>query len=129
MYSRGTMIVPGNSPPKTRKLGPGADDRDRADEAVDEPEAGAESRSSGSEYRRSLDQCHRQQADADEPVDLTRLAERAGEEDAEHVHRRRGDEQHGGPVVDLAHEQAATTSNDNVSVDWYASDIGMPRSS
>ena len=44
---------------------------------------------------------------ADHPVQLARLAERAGEEDPHHVHEHRGDEQHRRPVVHLPHQQAA----------------------
>ena len=47
------------------------------------------------------------QAQADEPVQLTGLAERAGEEDPEHVHDHGRDEEQGGPVVDLADDQSA----------------------
>ena len=63
------------------------------------------------------------QADADQPVDLARLAERAGEEDAEAVGQHRGDEQHGRPVVHLPHQQTAADVEGQARVDAYASDI------
>ena len=52
--------------------------------------------------------CHGQQQEdgTDDPVSLTRLAECAGEEDAEHVRHDGHGEQESTPVVNLANEQA-----------------------
>ena len=55
----------------------------------------------------ALDQRQHRQLRADEPVELTRLAERPGEEHAHHVHVDRHDEQQCCPVVDLADDEAA----------------------
>ncbi len=52
----------------------------------------------------ALDQGQCQQAVADHPVELTRLAERAGEEDAQQVHHDGDDEDQRRPVVDLTHQ-------------------------
>jgi hypothetical protein len=46
-----------------------------------------------------------QQRDADQPVDVARLAERAGEEDADGVERDRADERDRRPVMDLPHHE------------------------
>jgi hypothetical protein len=54
-----------------------------------------------------VEHAEEEQQEADQPVDLTRLAERAGEEDAHHVHEHRGEEDQRGPVVDLPDQQTA----------------------
>ena len=101
-------MSPGNSPPKTKNSAPGADDRDGADQAVHEAQAGARQQVVGQGVPGEAgDQGHGQQPDTDQPVHLTRLAEGACEEDAQHVHEGRGDEQQGRPVVDLPDEEAA----------------------
>src|SRR5699024_1727261 len=41
----------------------------------------------------------------DQPVELTRFAERSGEEHTEHVDHQRGHEDQRGPMVDLSHEE------------------------
>jgi hypothetical protein len=90
------------------ELRPGADDRDGPDQAVDEAQARAGQQVIGERVAgEARDQRHRHEADADQPVDLARLAERAGEEHAQHVDEGRRHEQQGRPVVDLADEEAA----------------------
>ena len=86
----------------------GADDRRCLHEAVGDPHAGAREQVVGQRVAgEALEDAQDQQQRADDPVDLARLAERAGEEDAHHVDEHRGDEQHRGPVVHLPHEQSA----------------------
>ena len=46
--------------------------------------------------------------ESDDPVNLARLAERAREEDAQHVEPDSGHEQQRRPVVNLAHQQSAS---------------------
>ena len=59
---------------------------------------------------------HRQneQHKTNSPVQLTRLAECAGEEHAEHVQADSGNEEERSPVVHLTHEQPATNIERNV---------------
>ena len=86
----------------------GADDRDRLHEAVRDPQAGAGQQVVGQRVAgEALEDAEQEQQGADHPVELARLAERAGEEDAQHVDDHRGDEDHRGPVVHLPHQQAA----------------------
>ena len=87
---------------------PGADQRDALDHAVDDAQAVAREQVIGKRVPREA-LAHRQdeQHEADHPVQLTRLAERPGEEDAEHVDADAGDEHERGPVMDLPHEEAA----------------------
>ena len=99
---------PGNSPANDEELRPGADQRDGPDQAVHEPQARARQQVIRQGVaREALDQTEHQQGDADQPVDLARLAEGAGEEDAQAVGEHRGHEEHGGPVVHLPQQQAA----------------------
>jgi hypothetical protein len=85
---------------------PRADHRDREHDRVRDAQACAGEEVVGQGVaREALDHAKCQQRYADEPVQLTRLAERAGEEDPEHVDRHGGDEQQCRPVVDLAHDQ------------------------
>ena len=55
----------------------------------------------------AFDQAERDQADADEPVELARLAVGAGEEHPRRVHEHRRQEHQRGPVVDLPDQQPA----------------------
>ena len=80
----------------------------RLDEAVHGADAGAGEQVVGERVAgEALDAGEQRQDGAEDPVDLTRLAEGAGEEHAGHVHEDRDDEDQGGPVVDLPDEQAA----------------------
>ena len=86
---------------------PGSDDRDALDHAVDDAKAVAREqivgkRVAGEAFGHREDEQH----ETDHPVDLTRLAERAGEEDAQHVQADGCHEQQRCPVVHLAHQQA-----------------------
>ena len=54
----------------------------------------------------ALEQREHEHRQADAVGEVARLAERAGEEDAQHVQHDRGDEDVGRPVVRLAHQQA-----------------------
>ena len=65
---------------------PGADDRDALDHAVDDAEAVAGEQVIGERVAGEAPAIARMNSDeADDPVDLARLAERTGEEDAQHV--------------------------------------------
>ncbi|MCY1236508.1 hypothetical protein D9M72_491650 [compost metagenome] len=86
----------------------GTDHRDRLDDAVDDPQAVAGEqivgeRVAGEACRHGEDE----QDAAHHPVQFAGLAERAGEEHAQHVDGNGSHEQQCGPVVHLAHEQAA----------------------
>ena len=86
----------------------GADDRDGLDHAVDDAQAVAGEQVIGERVAGEAGGHGQDEQDAaDHPVELARLAERAGEEHAEHVHGDGGHEQQRRPVVHLAHEQAA----------------------
>ena len=86
----------------------GADHRGRLEEAVGrlEPRAGEQvvgQRVAGE----ALDRAEQQQDAADHPVQLTGLAERAGERHPHQVDHHRGDEDHRRPVVHLPHQETA----------------------
>ena len=88
---------------------PCADDGDRLHHAIDDAQtiAGQQivgERVAGEPLGHREDKKHK----SDEPVDFARLAESAGEEDAQHVQPDGGDEQQSCPVVHLAHQQTAT---------------------
>ena len=86
----------------------GADYRRGLDEAVRGADAGAGEQVVGQRVAgEALEGAEDEQQAADHPVQLARLAERAGEVDPQQVHHHRGDEQHRRPVVHLAHQQAA----------------------
>ena len=86
----------------------GADHRGRLHQAVRDPQPGAGEQVVGQGVAgEALEDAEQDQQRADHPVQLAGLAERAGEEDAHHVHEHRGDEEHRGPVVHLPHQQAA----------------------
>lgn len=87
---------------------PGAGERDRLDHAVDDAQAVAREQVVGERVAREAERHgEHEQQEADDPVELARLAEGAGEEDAQHVQADRGHEQQCRPVMHLAHEQAA----------------------
>ncbi len=95
-------------PAEDQERHPGADDRDRQHDRVGDPQAGAGEQVVGQRVAgEALDDAEPDQAEADEPVELTRLAERAGEEHPEHVDQHRREEQQRRPVVDLPDDQAA----------------------
>ena len=86
----------------------GADDRLRQDEAFGGADAGAGEQVVGERVAgEPLEGAQDQQQRADRPVQLARLAVRAGEEDPQQVDHHRADEEHRRPVVDLPHQQAA----------------------
>jgi len=86
----------------------GAEDGDGLDDAVNDAQTVAGEHVVG---KRVAGESGRERQDhereAHEPVEFTRLAERAGEEDARHVRHDRRSEDQSGPVVNLPHEQAA----------------------
>ena len=91
-----------------QELGPGAYHRDRLHDRGGDPQAGAGQQVIGQRVAgEALDQAQGHQTQPDQPVQLTGLAERAGEEHPEHVDQHRGHEQQRRPVVDLAHDQPA----------------------
>src|SRR5665647_224160 len=85
-----------------------ADDRDRLDYTVGDPQtvAGQDVVRQGVAGEPGGD-AEDHQGEPDQPVDLARLAERPGEEHPHHVRDDRSDEHHGGPVMDLPHQQTA----------------------
>lgn len=89
--------------------GPGADQGEALDHAVDDAKTVAREQVVGKRVAGEA-LCHREdeEDEADHPVELTRLAERTGEEHAEHVHADSGDEHQRGPVVDLTDQQTAS---------------------
>jgi hypothetical protein len=71
----------------------GADDRDALGDALGDPQARAGELVVGERVaEQALDHAQREQHDADQPVDLTGLAVRAGEEHPEHVRHDRDHE-------------------------------------
>ena len=93
-----------------RPVHPRPDDRDAQ---RDRRESGADARARQQVVgqrvaEEALEHGQDQQQRADHPVGLAWPAERAGEEDARHVHHDRRREQQGGPVVNLPDEQAAS---------------------
>ena len=89
-----------------QERGPGADQRDALDHAVDDAQTVAREQVVGQRVPgEALGHREDEQDEADHPVELAGLAEGAGEEDAQHVHADAGDEHERGPVVDLTHEQ------------------------
>jgi hypothetical protein len=104
----GNEQMPGELAAEDEERHIGAHDRDRQQHALEDPHPGTGQQVIGQRVPGvALDDGQGEQGDADQPVHLPRLAERAGDEDPQHVHRDRGDEQVGGPVADLAHQQAA----------------------
>ena len=90
-----------------QERGPRADQGETLDHAVDDAQAVAREqvvrqRVAGEALGHGEDEQH----EADHPVELARLAERTGEEDAEHVDADTGHEDERRPVVDLPHEEA-----------------------
>ncbi len=100
-------LVARELPAEQQEGGPGADERDALDHAVDDPQAVAGEQVIGQRVAgEALAHGEDEEDEADHPVELARLAERAGEEHPEHVHADAGDEHQRGPVVDLADEQS-----------------------
>ena len=86
----------------------GADERDREHDRVRDPDTRARDEVVGQRVaEEAVHDREDQQREPDRPVELARLAEGAGEEDARHVHDDRADEDVAGPVVHLAHQQSA----------------------
>ena len=106
MNSRGMKSGPGELAAEHERAQIGADDRYRLDDAVGDAKAGAGEQVVGKRVAgEAFEKTERHEPDADEPVRLTRLAERTGEEDAAAVRHDRRHEQQRGPVVDLPDEQ------------------------
>ncbi len=130
MYIRGMTAVPGNSPPNRKNemyvptIGmPWSD-------ALGDPQARAGQLVVGERVaEQALEHAQREQHDADQPVDLARLAVRAGEEHPEHVRHDRDHEHDRGPVVDLPASAGRRGCRTRCSA-WtaYACDIVMPSS-
>ena len=101
--------VTGELPAEEEELDVGADDGDRADDAVGDPQPGAREQVVGQRVAgEALEDAQHEQSETDQPVELAGLAERAGEEHPQHVDRHRREEEVGGPVVHLPHQQATT---------------------
>ena len=101
-------LVAGELAAEEQERRPGADERDALDHAVDDAEAVARQQVVGERVAgEALGHREDEEDEADDPVELARLAECTGEEDAQHVHADAGDEDERGPVVDLAYEQTA----------------------
>ena len=108
VYRRPTIAVPGNSPPNSRNEVQVPITGHALDQAVDDAEAVAREQVVGERVSgEALAHREDEEGEPDDPVELTRLAERSREEDAQHVQADGGDEQQRGPVVHLAHEEPA----------------------
>src|SRR5215211_3324091 len=93
---------------KNKELHPGTDYRGCPKRTIQETHAGARQQVVRQGVaKKTLENSQHQQADADQPVDLTWFAERAGEEDSQAVHQHGGNEQHRRPMMHLAEQQAA----------------------
>ncbi len=100
--------VPGELTAEEEERRVGAYDGDRLHEPVRGPDAGAGQQVVGQRVAgEALEGAQEEQQAADDPVQLARLAERAGEEHPEQVHDHGADEEHRRPVVHLTHQQAA----------------------
>ena len=122
------MSVPGNSPPNSRKEiqvpTTGA-----LDHAVDDAQAVAGEQVVGQRVAgEALGHGEDEEDETDHPVQLTRLAERTGEEDAQHVQADGRHEQQGRPVVHLTHQEAAADVERDVERRRHGADISMPLS-
>ena len=85
-----------------------ADQGDRQGDRVGDADAGARDEVVGQRVaQETLEDRQDQHQQPDGPVELAGLAERAGEEHPGHVDHDRADEDVAGPVVHLAHQQAA----------------------
>ena len=83
------------------------DQRDRLGDRVGDAQAGARQQVVGQRVaEHAVDEHEAQQAEPDDPVDSPRSAVGAGEEHAEQVGDERRGEHQGGPVVDLADDEA-----------------------
>lgn len=92
-----------------------SDDRNGLDHAVDDAQAVAGQQVIGEGVAGEAgSHCQDEQHAAHYPVHFAGLAESAREEDAQHVHTEGRYEQQRCPVVNLAHEQAATNVKRNV---------------
>jgi hypothetical protein len=89
--------------------GPRADHRNRESDGVRDAQPGAGEQVVGKGVAgEAVHDGQHEQRHADDPVDLAGLAERAGEEDAAEVSDDRGDEEVGGPVMDLPHDEPSS---------------------
>jgi hypothetical protein len=89
-------------------IAPKTDHGDREHDPVGDPQARSGQQVVGKRIaREALERGQREQHGADQPVDLPRLAKRAGEEDPQRVQADGGHEKQRCPVVDLPDEQPA----------------------
>lgn len=87
--------------------GPRADQGEALDHSVDDAETVTREQVVGQRVAgEALGHREDEEDETDHPVQLARLAERTGEEHAEHVHADAGDEHQSRPVVDLADQKA-----------------------
>jgi hypothetical protein len=101
--------VPRELPAEQEERHVGADQGDGEQHALEDAQPGAGEQVVGERVaEQAFGERQGEQDDADDPVELARLAVGAGEEDPQHVAQDRGHEQDGCPVVDLPHEQPAT---------------------
>jgi hypothetical protein len=101
-------LGPGELAVEEQEGAPCADDGDRLDDAAGDLQAGPGEQIVGEGVAGEAGgQSESDERDADDPVELTRLAERAGEEHAHHVHAHGGNEEQRRPVVHLPDQQAA----------------------
>ena len=122
-------VGPGELAAEQEVRDPDADHRDALDHADDDPQAVAGEQVVGERVaREALGHGEDPEDEAEDPVELTRLAERTREEHAGHVQHDRGHEQQGRPVVDLPDEEPAADVERDVSVDCRAVDISTPLS-
>ncbi len=85
----------------------GADQWYRLDDRIGDPDTGTGYQVVGEGVAQEpIDDAQQQHGHAHDPVELARLAERTGEEHPSHMHRDRAQEDVGGPMVGLAHQQA-----------------------
>ena len=102
----GHEVAAGELPAEQEHRQVRADDRHGQDRALHEADTGAgeqvvRERVTGESGEHAEDE----QQEAEQPVDLTRLAERTREEDAHHVHEHGREEDQRRPVVDLPDQQ------------------------
>ena len=108
-------VLPGKGAAEQEVGRVGADDRDALEHPLEDPQAGAGQlvvRQRVAEQ--PLDQRDGEDHDADQPVDVARLAVGAEEEVPQHVRADRDHEQVRRPVVDLPDQQAAADVEGNV---------------
>ena len=86
---------------------PRPDHRTESSDRVRDAQPGSAEQVVGQRIAREAGDRRDKEQQPDDPVDLARLAERAGKKDPAHVHDDAGDEHERRPVMDLPHDQAA----------------------